>query len=224
MRKLLLLCILLLTLTTQQLNAETIGIIDDSALSSTNEAGTYPVVISHRTSDGKEYETTIYVTIYRRNTQENKEAKEAIDAQDATIQKGYFEELTDLELLKVINARAWSTVNGDPIPITTVERKLVNDDLLIYEVTIATAKGTKTTVKVIERDEAFMSNNMEYASQSLNLFSSTPTFYWHLELLALLMLASPVVLLLFNYWREQKMVKHVNELLYRQAKITRPRH
>jgi len=195
--------------------------INDTSFTEAEEAGTYPVIITHIAEDGTTTQKTIYVTLYRYNTVESIEEQEAIDAHDAMITKERFDNLTDQEIIQLLKAHAWDTKTGKRIPITTIKYNILNADLGLYSIDLATAKGTTTTVKLVVKEAAWTSVPMEYTTQSIRLYENTPEFFWHLELMGMAMLVIPVLVLAYHYWKERNAVKQVHKLLYskRYAKL-----
>ena len=140
---------------------ETINIIDDSRLVEAVEAGSYPIIISYQNQSGETLIATVYITVYHQRTIENPIAKEAIDARDVAINPGFFTQLTDPDLVKLSNVRAWNVNDGTPIPITKIMRQTIDAKSGHYTITFETAKGTKTTINVLERQNLIVYENKE---------------------------------------------------------------
>lgn len=119
------------------------------------EAGTYPVKYSYYDEATGEYvETETYVTIERVRTVINEYEGEGIDATDFVITKGTVQNLSKVELIQKARAHAWNINDGANIPIEVAAVKTINKDAGIYEVRFATAKGTATTITVLEQRES----------------------------------------------------------------------
>ena len=77
--------------------------------------------------------------------------KEGIGANNFSIPKDAVEGITNKQLIKLANAKAWNTENGAAIAITDVEHQL-KAEKGTYEVTFKTANGTSVTVTAIVTD------------------------------------------------------------------------
>lgn len=175
------------------------------------EAGTYPVRISYTNSEtGVTVEDIIYLTVSHQRTIVNETLQEAIDAHDIEIKKGYFDKLSDQELMYLTNAKAWQLQNGQKIEIKNVDRDEKNADINRYKVTFSTEQGTNITVHVIESSEVIISKNEEYYS-----FLEFP-YIFYFELALTIIIVFPLIALILSYWWMQREVGETEKVLYRK--------
>lgn len=180
-----------------------------------DEAGTYPVVI--KDEYGQETKT-IYVTVLFPRTQVNESEREAIDAHDISVEKGIFASLTDTELITLAKAHAWNLNDGTNIPITNVERATSQTENSWFQVTFKTARGTATTINVIELEPRQTASTSTFVEQQfyVNFFEFVSS-YEMLFLISLYILL-PIIILCILYWLTNHRVKKVEQLLYRIQK------
>lgn len=179
-------------------------------VSQIEEVGTYPVVITYRDEQtGKEVQDVIYVTIFHRRTIVSATAKEAIDAHDIEIERGYFDKLTDLDLIRLTNAKAWSTTDGSTLPVTVLSRTTLDVTLGHHEVTFTTANATTTTVNVIECDELYVQNSQSYYS-----FSDFPYLVFYGSLSISILIPSAIIMI-FAYYNIRNKTTEITRLLYK---------
>jgi len=172
-------------------------------------AGTYPVEINYTNNQtGQMVTDIIYVTIYHQRTVANPDVDEAIDAHDIEIQVGYFDKLSDQDLIYLTNARAWYTSNGRSIAISTINRNTQNAAIGRYQLTLATVNGTATTVNVIERTEVLINNQEQYFS--FQNFS----YIYYFELIIIATILTPFIAMLLIYFKIKKNVDSTDDLLF----------
>lgn len=176
------------------------------------EAGTYPVTLYYQDEQGEACHV-IYITLKQRHTIEHVDGQEAINAHDLEIPAGYFEQLTDDDLILLTKARAWKIPSNQTVPITTVTRELKNTNIQLYNVTFMTTKGTQTTISVVETPEAFV-RGLNSSDTFLNL-EGMESYVTIQNILASLLLIIPILILLFNYFKSKKDINYINTLLYK---------
>ena len=170
------------------------------------EAGTYEVEIWDETYTEKK---TIRITVLYPRTTRSIEYNEAIDAYDIQIATGEFSTLSDEAIKKLANARAWNTLNNNPVDFIVAERIEKDTKNGWYQASFKTAYGTQTTINIIETNVL------------LSTETTTP-FYLHLEeffpffdlaIVILLLLLVPLVLLFLLYLLFKKQRKKIQTLL-----------
>lgn len=186
-------------------------VIDEKELSDVSEAGTYPVRV-HIQEGSVTKEKIIYVTIVFPNTVVSKEDQEAIDAHGFEVKKGETKRLSNKEIIKKANARAWNTQNGENIRVKVVAIDELND--FTYEITFATERGTSTKVTVREVDEVILKSSKEsyYSSTSQLSLYSRYIIYGTMFIMFLI----PFIVILIMYKRLSKLYKETEELLYEE--------
>ena len=100
------------------------------------------ISVNHAISDGN-----LNVVFKGAEIEKNEQGQEAITANDFAITTKKLKTVPDSEFIRRAVAQAWSLANGDPIPITKVDRSKVKAKEGTYKVTFSTAKGTSVTVE-----------------------------------------------------------------------------
>lgn len=188
---------------------ETITIID-SSYTEAKEAGTYPIIYQYKDKEGNIVaEDIAYLTLTYQRTVVNAEAKEGIDAHDLTIRKGYFEQLTDDDLILLTGAHAWLLTNGESVAIASVSRQAVSNKIDTYQVTFKTAKETMTIVNVVEVE------NLVMPVDDTTVFNITGfnNHAYSLLLLSAIFVILPLFLI-SNYFSVNKKINLVHKLLH----------
>lgn len=180
------------------------------------EAGTYPVVVSHKDKvTGEEKEVVVYVTVITPRTTIDEGVNEGIDASDVLVPAGTMKDITDAALITLTNAHAWNLADGSPIAITKVELISIDEKEGMYQVKFSTEKGTATTVTILESLESNFVLDEEYIN-TIGLYGIISRWIWGFILSIMLLLA--IIVILYIYTR--KRVKRIEETLYeRQLKM-----
>ena len=116
------------------------------------------ISVNHAISDNGE-NGKLNIVYKGDKTEKSESNSEAITASDFSVMSKKIDSMTDADWIEKAHAVAWSTLNGDKIAITSVDHSKVKkedseDDNKkkkvykegTYDVTFATAKGTKVTV------------------------------------------------------------------------------
>lgn len=131
---------------------------DDSQVEITDQipddAGTYFYRLYYKDDQNRIIDKIIKVTVTLPKTVFDEENSEGINAYDFKIPKGTIDSLTLSDLINYGSARAWDTITGKTVPITSVEVKRINSFLL--EVTYTTQKGTSTMVQALEFNKSVL--------------------------------------------------------------------
>ncbi|MDH6365965.1 MULTISPECIES: hypothetical protein [unclassified Breznakia] len=178
-----LLLVLMFTLEMGNINAS-----NDKSL----DAGTYFLNI-HAYNEMDDHYEQLKVTIKGKNTVISSNYNEGIDARDFEYNEKNLKKLETEELIKKANALAWSTKDGNDIPIKKVEIEAI--DSIESLVTFYTAKNTKTTVHAYANGTEIFSDK-EYPNIEGNFNERN----WEIEyrsiftIVFLLLLITPVIL------------------------------
>lgn len=100
------------------------------------------ISVNHAISDGN-----LNVVFKGAEIEKNVQGQEAITANDFAITTKKLKTVPDSEFIRRAVAQAWNLSNGDPIPITKVDRSKLKAKEGTYKVTFSTAKGTSVTVE-----------------------------------------------------------------------------
>lgn len=150
---------------------ETAAPVETTTYEVTEQAGTYPIELTTYDEATQSYIKEIrYITVVFPRTVVSKAYKEAIDASDVVVYKDTLAKITDEELIKIAKARAWSTYDASPIPITKVEKKLKDKTNGIYAVSFSTAKDTTVTVHMMGSEQ----NELPVAITKLEQYFTYP--------------------------------------------------
>lgn len=99
------------------------------------------ISVNHAISDGN------INTVYKgAELEKNKGNGEGITANDFALTTKKIKEIDDATYIQRAVAQAWNLTNGDPVPITSVDKSKVKAKEGTYKVTFSTAKGTSVTV------------------------------------------------------------------------------
>lgn len=101
------------------------------------------ISINHAVSDGN-----INVVFKGDKVRKNVDNQEGVTGTDFTLtSKQVKSKVADSVLIEKAHVQAWNLLNGDPVPITTVDRSKLKAKDDTYDVTFSTAKGTSITVE-----------------------------------------------------------------------------
>lgn len=174
------------------------------------EAGTYPVVVSHKDKGtGEEKEVVVYVTVITPRTTIDEGVNEGIDASDVLVPARTMEDITDATIITLTNAHAWNLVDGSPIAIAKVELISIDDKEGVYQVKFSTEKGTATTVTILETLESNFVLDEEYIN-TIGLYGIISRWIWGFIISIVLLLI--IIVVLYIYIRRR--VKRIEETLY----------
>lgn len=189
-------------------------ITEDTSRTQTEEAGTYPVEIVYTTDDGRNLKKTVYITIRYPKTNTSELIGEGIDAMDVSLDPEIFEKLTDEDIIKLAKAHAWLLVDGSNIPITVANKKHINNNPNIYEVTFATANALSVTVTFSETTVPLM----QQIGHNYTNFSGIKGYYWFFSSMVPIILNIIIIANLFSLYKLQREEKEVNRLLHTKGK------
>lgn len=173
--------------------------IDDTQI--TENAGSYPVTITYRDENGKETTEEIYVTIYAPRTIVYN--GEAIDAHDIELTTDIVADLTDTDLIKLANAKAWLTKNGASVPIAKVEKKRMNTSR--YEITFTSQNNAAATINLVIRP---ITTEEMFEKEIYFYFLSHRRYFYILLFIFLLILC----VMMTTMYHAKKMKRHKEEL------------
>ena len=108
------------------------------------------ISVNHAVSDPDDENNVINV-VYK-GAKVKKSNGEGITANDFKLNTKEAKKVTDAELIEKAYAQAWSTVNGDPIEITKVNRGKLTNKPDTYNITFSTKVGTSITVECEVKD------------------------------------------------------------------------
>lgn len=101
------------------------------------------ISINHAVSDGK-----FNIVFKGDKVRKNQGNQEGVTACDFTLtSKQVKNKVSDSVLIAKAYAQGWNLLNGDPIPITKVDRSELKATEDTYDITFSTAKGTSITVE-----------------------------------------------------------------------------
>lgn len=100
------------------------------------------ISVNHAIADGN-----INVVYKGDKVNKNQGNGEGITANDFKLLTKAVKTISDAGLVKKAYAQAWSLVNGDPVPVSKVDRSNLKKKDGTYKVTFSTAKGTSVTVE-----------------------------------------------------------------------------
>lgn len=108
------------------------------------------ISVNHAITDPDDENNVINV-VYK-GDKVKKSNGEGITAGNFKINTKDAKKITDAQLIEKAYAQAWSTVNGDPIPIAKVDRGKLTNKPDTYDVKFSTATGTSVTVECEVKD------------------------------------------------------------------------
>lgn len=108
------------------------------------------ISVNHAITDPDD-ESNIINVVYK-GDKVKKSNGEGITAGNFKINTKDAKKITDVQLIEKAYAQAWSTVNGDPIPIAKVDRGKLTNKPDTYDVKFSTATGTSVTVECEVKD------------------------------------------------------------------------
>ncbi|WP_280683429.1 MULTISPECIES: hypothetical protein [unclassified Breznakia] len=176
---------------------------------SINKPGTYFIEIKVG-EPGKETTRYIKTTITFPNTKINKKNQEGIDASDIRIPLNTMDSLTDKELIKKANARAWSLEDGRNVPITKVNVSKSKESQVAYTVTFSTKKNTTIISNVYEGKVT----SLQFENLSIYLSEETKKNTWSITSITIAMSIIPLVLILMISIYLQRQLRTGQRILY----------
>ena len=180
--------------------------IDDTQVA--ENAGSYPITITYRDENGKETTEEIYVTIYApRTTVYN---GEAIDAHDIELTTDIVSDLSDTDLIKLANAKAWLTQNGTPVPITKVEKKRISTSR--YQITFTSQNNAVATINLVIHQ---ITTEEMFEKEVYFYFTSHRNYFYVLLIILLLIFCIMLITML-----HAKKMKRNKEELHQMLKVT----
>lgn len=183
-----------------------------SSSTSVEDVGTYPITYSYYDEEtGLEKEKTVYVTLTRDKTIINQEYQEAIDANDLLVEKGVLDEVTDEELIRMTNAKAWDVRTGNSLPIVVVELKVVNEAQGIYSVFYSTQAGTSVVIYIVEMEGYFVTGKNSYMNLTDFKMISKRQLYIIYTLVFVLL-----IMMVFVFIYSNKKLDDMEYVLYRK--------
>ena len=195
MKKLILLLILVLSMIPVKAFSET---------ELPNEPGTYPVEASY-IEEGKKLQKTVYVTVKSDDTVIVGDI--AIDAKSFVLTPQQAKKITAKKAIDYSEAKAWSTIDGTEKIIRGVDLSELQPIEGVYNVKFTTAGGVSKTVTATV-GEALLGNR-DFNSYDASFESS----YWRvllgISILLVLILATPLLIVLFS---SRNIVQIVQEL------------
>lgn len=108
------------------------------------------ISVNHAITDPDD-ESNVINVVYK-GDKVKKSNGEGITAGNFKINTKDAKKITDAQLIEKAYAQAWSTVNGDPIPIAKVDRGKLTNKPDTYDVKFSTATGTSVTVECEVKD------------------------------------------------------------------------
>ena len=97
------------------------------------------ISVNHAINDGN-------ISVVYKGAKVKKSNDEGITASDFLIRAKRVSKATDADLIRLAQAQGWSLINGDPIPVTKVDRSELKAKDGTYKVTFSTKQGTSVTV------------------------------------------------------------------------------
>ncbi|TLG72962.1 hypothetical protein [Culicoidibacter larvae] len=184
--------------------------ISQEELQYVEEAGTYAVRLQIRDGNVTE-ERIIYVTVTFPRTIVSEVYQEAIDAYDFELTNADIGELSEVQLIALARAHAWSTYDGHEIAIASVR---TSNSASGYLVSFATELGTSITVNARVVPEVIFDDAKSYYSSGFGVLQEY-TFVV-VTVLIILFLVVPLVLITILYFRSQRLYKETEKLLYEE--------
>lgn len=105
------------------------------------------ISVNHAISDPSDEDNKINVVYKGDKVKKSKGNDEGITAADFKINIKDAKKITDETLIIKAYAQAWVLSNGDPVPVTKVDRGKLTNKADTYDITFSTAKGTKVKVE-----------------------------------------------------------------------------
>lgn len=199
---------LLLVLPTYVIHGQSNADIYEFIREGEHEVGVYPITIEDES--GQE-DITIYMTVVYPRTVESTTYKEIIDAKDVIIPFDSFYKDTDAKLIELAGVRAWSTLNGEALPVFVKERKVINRQAGQFEAIFQTEKGTEITSTFLEVQPEKMPGMLILDENDISFpeFEQDITLVMMMSILVII----PFLLLLFFYVYTKVKVKKTYSLL-----------
>ena len=135
------------------------------------------ISVNHAISDPNDENNKINVVFKGDKVKKSKGNDEGITAADFKINTKDVKKITDEQLIEAASAQAWVLSNGDPVPVTKVDRGKLTNKQGTYDITFSTAKGTSVKIECEVRDnvnlggERYKSNRADKEKISARRFT-----------------------------------------------------
>lgn len=178
------------------------------------KAGTYYYPFSVIGEDGVESSTERKATIIFPYSVINQNLLEGIDAKDIHTNLENLDSLSQLELIDLARAHAWSIETGESVPIHSVSVHTENlKPGSAYKVTFATGKNTKISVDTYLSDNEVVPAIDKYINLKPYHRFNPRNLFW----LLLLILIMPLLVFMISFAFINKKYKRTINLLFEQG-------